>query len=203
MLDLVDGIDDRQVLGIGAAPVAGLREDLGGGLTQRPFVGNRDSQHAHNFRYTSSRDSPRAIISTWVQYSNWLISSARASLGSFSAASHTSPASSRIFLPNPCIPPSIAATVALPAGRRRARSPSSANKSSKVFTASDCFTCRPAKSRRFRSPPLANCFAPRSNSLRGAARFCYWSKPASVILKACSNSTSSGGLVSGSMLSQR
>ncbi|EUA44373.1 hypothetical protein I552_4146 [Mycobacterium xenopi 3993] len=34
-------------------------------------------------------------------------------------------------------------------GRVRARSPSSANKSSKVFTASDCFTSQPAKSRRF------------------------------------------------------
>src|SRR5271166_1217413 len=102
----------------------------------------------------SSRDSPRAIISTCVQYSNWLISPASASLGSCSAASHTSPASSRIFLPSPCMPPSSAATVALPAGRVRARSPSSANRSSKVFTASDCFTRRRAKSRRFSSAEL-------------------------------------------------
>src|SRR6516164_6548830 len=97
----------------------------------------------------SSRDRPRAIISTCIQYSNWLISSANVSLGSCSAANHTSPASSRIFLPSPCIPPSSAATVALPAGRVRARSPSSANSSSKVFTASDCFTPQRAKSRRF------------------------------------------------------
>src|SRR5215207_911292 len=92
----------------------------------------------------SSRVRPREIISTCVQYSNWLISSASASSPSCSAASHTSPASSRIFLPSPCTPPSSAATVPLPAGRVRARSLSSANRASKVFTARDCSTPRRA-----------------------------------------------------------
>ena len=50
-LDIVDRVDDRQVLRIGAAPVAGLREDLGGRLAQRALVGYRDPQHAvHSFR---------------------------------------------------------------------------------------------------------------------------------------------------------
>src|SRR6202012_2067942 len=103
----------------------------------------------HSFRYTSSRVSPRAIIITCAQYSSWLSSSASASSDSCSAANHTSPASSRIFLPTACTPPSSAATVRLPGGRVRARSPSSANSSSKVFPATDCFMGAWAKSRRF------------------------------------------------------
>src|SRR5581483_7341479 len=74
-LDVVGRVDDGEVFGIAAAPVAGLGENLGGGFAQCALVGYRDSQH-HSFRYTSSRERPRAIISTCVQYSSWLISPA-------------------------------------------------------------------------------------------------------------------------------
>src|SRR4029078_937500 len=93
------------------------------------------------------RDRPREIISTCVQYSSWLISSASASSPSCSAASHTSPASSRIFFSRTCTPPSSAATVPLPAGRVRAFSLSSANSASKVFTGRDCSTWATARAR--------------------------------------------------------
>jgi len=49
-LDIVDRVDDGQVFRVRATPVAGLREDLGGGLAQRALVGNRDAQHVHSFR---------------------------------------------------------------------------------------------------------------------------------------------------------
>src|SRR3954454_14884414 len=149
--DIVDGIDDGQVLGISSPPVASFRQDLGGRLGQRALVGYGDPQHAvHSLAYTSSRVRPREIISTCAQYSNWLISPASSSSPSCSAANHTSPASSRIFLPSPCTPPSRAATVPLPAGLVRARSLSSANSASKVFTGRDCVTAPRAKSRQFR-----------------------------------------------------
>src|SRR5689334_16391795 len=102
---------------------------------------------------------PREIISTCVQYNSWLISSARASSPTCSAASHTSPASSRIFLPIPCTPPSRAATVPLPAGRVRARSVNSANRASNVFTGRDCFTPARPRSRGFASDGLLDAVA--------------------------------------------
>ena len=50
-LHIVRRVDDGQVLLIGAAPVARLRQDLGSRLAQRALVGYRNAQHAvHSFR---------------------------------------------------------------------------------------------------------------------------------------------------------
>ena len=73
-LDLVHRVDDRQILGIGAATVSGLGQDVGGRLTQCALVRNGDAQEAvgrcagHSLPYTSSRVRPRLIIRTCVQY---------------------------------------------------------------------------------------------------------------------------------------
>ena len=45
-LHVVDRVDDRQVLGVGTAPVPGLGQDLGGRLGQRPLIGDGDAQDA-------------------------------------------------------------------------------------------------------------------------------------------------------------
>ena len=47
-LDLVGRIDDGQILGVGAAAVPGLGQDLGGGLAERALVGYGDPQHGRS-----------------------------------------------------------------------------------------------------------------------------------------------------------
>lgn len=44
-LDLVDGVDDVEILGVATAGVSGLGEHLGGGVGKRPLVRHGDSQH--------------------------------------------------------------------------------------------------------------------------------------------------------------
>ena len=107
--------------GAGSRP----REDLRGGFGQRPLVRDRDTQHGSHSELSvdvvegqSARDHQHLRP---VQQLADLPASA--SSVSCSAASHTSPASSRTFLPRSWTPPSSAATVPLPAGRVRARSP--------------------------------------------------------------------------------
>src|SRR5918995_5225395 len=73
-------------------------------------------------------------MSTCRWYSSWEISSAAASADSYSAAIHTSAASSTIFLPIACTPASSWATVPDPSGRSLAFAASSANSASNVFT---------------------------------------------------------------------
>ena len=43
-LDVVLGVDERELLGVAALAVAGLAQDLGGGLGQRPLVGDGDAE---------------------------------------------------------------------------------------------------------------------------------------------------------------
>jgi hypothetical protein len=47
-LDAVLGVDERQLLGVLALAVAGLAEDLGRGLGQRPLVGDCHAEQGHS-----------------------------------------------------------------------------------------------------------------------------------------------------------
>lgn len=80
------------------------------------------------------QEMPRATIITWTWYSSWEISSAAASLPSYSAAIQTSAASSTTFLPMAWTPLSTSSAVREVAGSPLAALCwSSVNSSSKVF----------------------------------------------------------------------
>jgi hypothetical protein len=59
-LDAVLLVDERQLLGVVALAVAGLAQDLGGGLGQRPLVGDGYSQEGHGWSFRGGRRRRRA-----------------------------------------------------------------------------------------------------------------------------------------------
>ena len=59
-LDAVLGVGERQLLGVVALAVAGLAQDLGGGLGQRPLVGDGYSQQGHGWSLRGGRRRRRA-----------------------------------------------------------------------------------------------------------------------------------------------
>ena len=138
---LLTGSMTVRSFGSRAPPVARLGQDLGRRLAERALVGHRDPQHAvHSFAYTSSRVRPREIISTCVQYRSWLISLGQRVIALvFGGQPHLA------GLLEDLLAQSVHAAVerrdrAAACGRVRARSLSSANSASKVFTARDCST---------------------------------------------------------------
>src|SRR5690606_19493160 len=100
----------------------------------RPGARRAPARAAHRCSYTSCRLRPVASMRTCRWYRSCEISSAVFTSPSYSAAIHTSAASSTTFFPIACTPASSSATVPEPAGRVVAFSDSSANRDSNVFT---------------------------------------------------------------------